>query len=425
MVKKKFLKENIKKYFKHLEKKQTKFIPGKSKIPVAFPPYNADEIWEALDSMLNFETTMGNKVRKFEKEFAKYVGVKYAIMVNSGSSANLLALSILANPLLGNKRIKNNEEIITPAVTWPTTVHPISTVGAIPKFVDVTLDDFTIDINEIEKSITKKTRGIMLVHLIGNPCNMQKIKKIVKKHNLWLIEDACEAHGAKYHQKHVGSFGDLSTFSFFASHHITTMEGGMVLTSNKTLYELGKSLRTFGWVRDLDSRKTLWKKYQKIDPRFLFVNMGYNFRPTELQGAFGIHQIKKLDNLIKIRIKNAVFWNDKLSPYDEFLILPKLKTHYKKSFLFYPLTVIKNNYFSKQELVNHLEKAGIETRPVMAGNILEQPVSKMIKFRKNSNLKNAQYIMRNSFLIGNHHRIKESEREFIANTIINFINKKT
>ena len=425
MVKKKLLKENIKKYFKHLEIKQRKFIPGKSKITVAFPPYNGDEVWEALDSMLNFQTTMGNKVRKFEKEFAKYVGAKYAIMVNSGSSANLLALSILTNPLLGNKRIKNNEEIITPAVTWPTTVYPISSAGAIPKFVDVTLDDFTISVNEIEKAITKKTCGIMLVHLIGNPCDMQKIKKIAKKHDLWLIEDACEAHGAKFHKKHVGSFGDLSTFSFFASHHITTMEGGMVVTNNKKLYELGKSLRSFGWIRDQSSKKALEKKYKKIDPRFLFVNVGYNLRPTELQGAFGIHQIKKLENLVKIRIDNAIFWNKKLSSCEKFLILPKLKKHYRKSFLFYPLTVIENIYFSKQELVDHLEKTGIETRPVMTGNILEQPVTKIIKFRKNSKFTNAEYIMKNSFLLGNHHLIGKSAREFMANTIINFINKKT
>ena len=425
MVKKKLLKENIKKYFRHLEIKQRKFIPGKSKITVAFPPYNGDEVWEALDSMLNFQTTMGNKVRKFEKEFARYVGTKYAIMVNSGSSANLLALSILTNPLLGNKRIKNNEEIITPAVTWPTTVYPISNVGAIPKFVDVTLDDFTINVNEIEKAITKKTCGIMLVHLIGNPCDMQKIKKIAKKHDLWLIEDACEAHGAKFHKKHVGSFGDLSTFSFFASHHITTMEGGMVVTNNKTLYELGKSLRSFGWIRDQSSKKALEKKYKKIDPRFLFVNVGYNLRPTELQGAFGIHQIKKLENLVKIRIDNAIFWNKKLSSCEKFLILPKLKEHYRKSFLFYPLTVIENTYFSKQELVAHLEKAGIEPRPVMTGNILEQPVTKIIKFRKNSKFTNAEYIMKNSFLLGNHHLIGKSAREYIANTITNFINKKT
>ena len=425
MAKNKLTKKIIKNHFLDLEKNQRKFVPGKSRIPLAFPPYGANEVYEALDSMMKLKTTMGDKVRKFESEFARYIGTKHSIMVNSGSSANLRALSIQTNPLLRNKRIKTGDEVITPAVTWPTTVYPISNVGAIPKFVDVNLDDFSINVNEIEDAITKKTKAVMLVHLLGNPCDMRRIKKIVKQHNLWLIEDACEAHGAKYHQKHVGSFGDLSTFSFFASHHITTMEGGMVLTSNKTLYELGKSLRTFGWVRDLDSRKTLWKKYQKIDPRFLFVNMGYNFRPTELQGAFGIHQIKKLDNLIKIRIKNAIFWNNKLSSCDEFLILPKLKPHYKKSFLFYPLTVIKNNYFSKQELVNHLEKAGIETRPVMAGNILEQPVSKMFKFRKNSKLKNAQYIMKHSFLIGNHHRIKEPQREFIANTIINFINKKT
>ena len=215
--------------------------------------------------------------------------------------------------------------------------------------------------------------------------------------------------------------GGTGTLARDIKDYIDTLDS----TNNKILSELGKSLRTFGWVRDLSSRKTLWKKYQKIDPRFLFVNTGYNFRPTELQGAFGIHQIKKLENLVKIRIKNATFWNEKLSPYEEFLILPKLKKHYRKSFLFYPLTVIKNNYFSKQELVNHLEKAGIETRPVMAGNILEQPVSKIIKFKKNSKLKNAQYVMRHSFLIGNHHRIKEPEREFIANTIIDFINKKT
>jgi len=250
-------KKILRQHFENIREDQAKFFPKSPKIPLAIPPYGWEEIDESLDSLLNMKTTMGEKVKLFEKKFAEYLGVKYALMVNSGSSANLLALSILTNPLLGNKRIKNNEEIITPAVTWPTTVYPISNVGAIPKFVDVTLDDFTIDVNEIEKAITKKTCGIMLVHLIGNPCDMQKIKKIAKKHDLWLIEDACEAHGAKYYKKHVGSFGDLSTFSFFASYHITTMEGGMVLTSNKILYELGKSLRTVGWIRDLSSRKTL------------------------------------------------------------------------------------------------------------------------------------------------------------------------
>ncbi len=230
-------KKNIRNHFIDLEKNQRKFVPGKSKIPLAFPPYNAEEVCEALDSMVNLQTTMGKKVRKFESEFGKYVGTKYSIMVNSGSSANLLALSILTNPHLGNKRIKNNDEIITPAVTWPTTVYPISNVGAIPKFVDVNLDDFSINVDEIENAITKKTKAVMLVHLLGNPCDMKKIKKIVKKHDLWLIEDACEAHGTKYYKKHVGSFGDLSTFSFFASHHITTMEGGMVLTSKRYFLE--------------------------------------------------------------------------------------------------------------------------------------------------------------------------------------------
>ena len=171
-------KKIIRDYFIHLEKNQKKFIPRKSKIPLAFPPYDAKEVCEALDSMLKLKTTMGNKVRKFESSFAKYTGTKYGIMVNSGSSANLLALSILTNPLLRNKRIKTGDEIITPAVTWPTTVYPISNVGAIPKFVDVNLDDFSINVDEIENSITKKTKAVMLVHLLGNPCDMRKIKKL-------------------------------------------------------------------------------------------------------------------------------------------------------------------------------------------------------------------------------------------------------
>ena len=196
----KLAKKIIRGHFMDLEKNQRKFVPRKSKIPLAFPPYGAEEVCEALDSMINLKTTMGKKVRKFEREFGKYVGTKHSIMVNSGSSANLLALSILTNPHLGNKRIKNNDEIITPAVTWPTTVYPISNVGAIPKFVDVNLDDFSINAEEIENAITKKTKAVMLVHLLGNPCDMKKIKKIVKKHDLWLIEDACEAHGAKYYK---------------------------------------------------------------------------------------------------------------------------------------------------------------------------------------------------------------------------------
>jgi len=370
---------------------------------------------------MKMETTSGEKVKKFEKKFSKYIGTKHGTMVNSGSSANLLALSILSNPLLKN-RIKPGDEIITPAVTWATTVYPISNINAIPRLVDVKLDDYTIDPVSIENAINKKTKAIMIVHLLGNPCDMNKIVKIAKKHNLWLIEDACEAHGAKFNGKHVGTFGDLATFSFFASHHITTMEGGMLTTNNKILHEFAKSMRTFGWSRELSSKKQLEKEFSNIDSRFLFVNTGFNFRPTELQGAFGIHQIDELEKLVKIRIKNADYWNKRLDKFSN-LLLTKSEKDRRKSYLFYPITVKKNKFFKKQDLVNELEKNGIETRPVMAGNISKQPVAKILKFKKSQSLKNSDYIHTNSFVIGNHHEIDEPKREFIADVIINFIIK--
>lgn len=409
----------IKKHFQKINSQETKFVPGKSSIPLAIPPYGEKEVMESLESLLTMKTTSGEKVSKFEKKFANYVGIRHATMVNSGSSANLLALSILSHPSLKN-HISSGDEIITPAVTWATTVYPICNVGAIPKFVDVKMNDYTIDPIEIERAITSKTKALMVVHLLGNPCAMKEISKIAKQHNLWLIEDSCEAHGAKYYGKHVGTFGDLSTFSFFASHHITTMEGGMVVTNNKKLYEIAKSMKAFGWSRELDSRKKLEKKFSNIDSRFLFVNTGYNFRPTELQGAFGIHQIDKLESLVKLRIKNAKYWNRKLKPYSSLLITPEEKL-IRRSYLFYPITVLKNQFFTKEKLVNELERNGIETRPIMAGNIIKQPVTKYIKFKKAKNLKNSNLIHENSFLIGNHHGIKEKEREFIANVIIDFI----
>lgn len=418
------LKKFIEKYYSEYNKPK-KFVAGKTKIPLAVPPFETEEIAEALESLLSKQTTMSKKVEKFEINFSKYIGNSYSLMVNSGSSANLLALSILTNPQLGKKRIQAGDEVITPAVTWATTVYPITNVGAIPNFVDVKLEDYNIDVDKIESAITKKTKALMIVHLLGCPCNIIKIKKIVKKHNLWLIEDSCEAHGARYNKKHVGTFGDLSTFSFFASHHITTMEGGMVSTNDKILYEIGKSMRTFGWIRNLSNTKQIEKNHPQIDPRFLFFNLGYNFRPTELQGAFGIHQLRKLEKLVNIRIYNAKYWNIRLSVIKKYIILPELKNHIKNSFLFYPLTVIKNEYFTKNDLVNHLEKNGIETRPVMTGNMVEQPVTRFFKFKVSGKLVNAEYIMRNSFVIGNHHEIDVNKRKFIADTIIKFVQERS
>jgi CDP-4-dehydro-6-deoxyglucose reductase, E1 len=419
------LKTGIKNYFEKMEKDKDSFISGKSKIPLAIPPYDWKEVWDSLDSLLSMKTTMDKKVKRFEQLFAKYIGVKYAIMVNSGSSANLLALSILSNPVLGEKGIKKGDEIITPAVTWATTVYPITNVGAIPVFVDVSADDYNIDPEKIEKAISKKTKAIMNVHLLGNPCKMDKIKKIVKDNNLLLIEDACEAHGAEFRGKKVGSFGDLATFSFFASHHITTMEGGMIVTNNKMLYELGKSMRTFGWVRDLENKNDIIKKFPNIDQRFLFLHSGFNLRPTELQGAFGINQMKKINSLVNIRIQNSKYWNKRLKPFSEFLKIQEFKKFSKTSHLFYPIYVIENDFFTKNELVNYLEKKHIETRPTMTGNFVKQPVIKQLKYKTSGNLDNANNIMKNSFVLGNHHGIDKIRRKYVADTIIGFLIKKS
>lgn len=417
-------KKIVREFFIKRNETEKKFIPGKSKVPLAVPPYDWKEVCEAIDSLFSTQTTMGTKVKMFEELFARYIGVKHAIMVNSGSSANLLALSILTNSALGNERIKKGDEVITPSTTWVTTVYPIVNVGAKPVFVDSELGTYNIDPEKIEKAITKKTKAIMPVHLLGYPCDMDKINKIAKKHDLIIIEDSCESHGAEYHGKKVGSFGDVSTFSFFASHHITTMEGGMLLTNNTKFYELGKALRTFGWSRDLSNKESIAKQHPEIDPRYLFVNMGYNIRPTEIQGAFGIHQIKKLDSLVKIRIDNAHYLNKKLEPYSNYLILPPIKKGYKDSYLVYPITVTENKYFSKNELVSVLEKSGIETRPVVAGNIVQQPVIDYLPHKIVGKLKISEYVMKNSFVVGIHQNIDRVRREYMADTIIGFLDRK-
>lgn len=401
-------------------KQREDFISGVTKIPLSVPSYDWEEAAEAYDSILTTWVTMGKKVKQFETMFADYVGVNHAIMVNSGSSANLLALSILTNPITKN-RIKLGDEIITPAVTWATTVYPILNCGAIPVLVDVDLDTFNINTQEIKKALSSKTRAIMPVHLLGNPCDMKEIMKIAEANNLFVIEDCCEAHGAEYGRQKVGSFGDLATFSFFFSHHISTIEGGMVLTNNEELAELAKALRVFGWIRDLRDKDKIARRYSGIDERFLFTNIGYNLRPTEIQGAFGIHQIKKLEQFIDIRRENAKYWTDNLSKYSEYFWLPKEKEGTRHVWFGYPITVKPNAPFTRKELTHFLEGKGIETRPIMSGNIDEQPAMKLFNYRRVGELKNSKLIMRNSFFFGNHQGIRQKERGAIVEYISDFI----
>jgi CDP-6-deoxy-D-xylo-4-hexulose-3-dehydrase len=416
------IKENItelvRQYFAIQQKKP--FVSGETKISLITPSYGHEEVNEAIDSLLTTRVTMGEKVKHFERLFADYIGVKHAVMVNSGSSANLLALSILTNHRIKNP-INAGDEVITPAVTWSTTVFPIINCGAVPVLVDIDPDNFNISLDGIKKAITGRSRAIMPVHLLGNPCQIDGLMKIAKEHNLFVIEDCCEAHGAEFHGQKVGSFGDISTFSFFFAHHITTIEGGMVITNNGQYAELARALRVFGWIRDLKDRDKIALKYHEIDPRFLFINIGYNFRPTDLQGGFGIHQITKLEQFIEIRRENAMFWQDKLKKYSKYFTLHEEKAGTRHVWYGYPVIVNAEAGFTCKELVAFLEKNGVETRPIMAGNITTQPAMKLAKYRKIGTLPNSRFIDHNAFFFGNHHGIGKKEREAIVSYFDEFM----
>ena len=398
---------------------------GKMRVPLSVPSYGWDEVAEALDSLLSTDVTMGQKVMQFEEMFAEYLGVKHAIMVNSGSSANLIAFSILTNPVL-DRRIMPGDEVIVPAVTWSTSVFPIAQVGAKPVLVDVTLDDYNIDVDELEGALSEKTRAIMPVHLLGNPCKMDRIMDIAARNNLYVIEDACEAHGAEYQGKKVSTFGDLGTFSFFFSHHISTIEGGMIVTNNDRFAELAKTLRAHGWIRELNNRKEIAKRYPLTDERFLFINLGYNLRPTEIQGAFGIHQINKLEAFIKIRRENAQYWSDRLAKYANvfYLPAPQEPSGSRRVWFGYPVTVRPGAPFSRKELMAFLESKGIATRPITAGDLEEQPALQLIDHRVCGKLPIARMIMRQSFFWGNHPHIGQKERTFVADCVEEFLKEK-
>lgn len=409
------------KEYMQLDKKD--FVPGKDKIPLSVPSFGWEEISEAIDSMLDTKVTMGEKVARFEEMFARYIGVKHAVMVNSGSSANLVALSILRNPSKED-HLQQRDLVITPALNWSTTVFSIIATGCVPLLVDVDIDRFTMSLDSVRKAEREGPRAVVAVHLLGNPCNMEQIFESGKEKDLFIVEDACEAVGAEINGRKVGSFGDLSTFSFFFSHHISTVEGGMLLTNNEEDANLARSMRAHGWIRERSDRREIMAKHDKIDPRFLFINLGYNLRPTEIQGAFGIHQMDKLEELLRVRRDNAEYWSKRLQPYSKYLAWPTDTNGLRSSWFGFPITVKRNTLFSRDELMRYLEEQGIETRPLMGGNMAEQPALKLFEFRTIDSLKNAQKIMRNSFFFGNHQGISQNERHYIGDCLETFLLKR-
>lgn len=396
------------------------FVPGESTIRLSRPTFAEDEVLEAIESLLSSFVTMGEKVERFEDNWSEYLGSEYAHMVNSGSSANLLAFKALEGDI-----IEPGDEVIVPAVAWSTSLFPILDIGATPVLVDVNPDSYTIDVDAFEDAVTEKTSAAIFVHLLGNPCDMNPLLDVCEENDITVIEDCCEAHGAAYDGQKVGTFGELGTFSFFFSHHISTIEGGVVVTDDEGQSERVRMARAHGWIRELDDSEAVAEQYPDIDRRFLFANHGYNLRPTDIQGGFGLHQLPKLDGFVTERRSNAKVLTNRLDKYEDYFRFFEEKENAYCSWFAFPFQVRDEAPFSRDEFQQHLEDNNIETRPILAGNLANQPVLEHVDHRIAGSLTGAQKIHENGLFIGNHHRLTDEKLEFIASTVENFADSKT
>ena len=360
--------------------------------------------------------TMGPKVKEFEMKFAEYFNSKYALMVNSGSTANLLMVASLVLSKKHNLRL--DDEVIVPSVSWSTTYYPLSQYGLKLKFVDVDLETLNIDINQLEKAITDKTRAIMAVNLLGNPCNFNEIKELCLKNDLLLIEDNCESLGAKYNNVYTGTLGNMGSFSFFFSHHMQTMEGGMILTNDQSLFQIATSLRAHGWIRDLPAENLILNKSgNEFEDSFKFVLPGYGVRPLEMSGAIGIEQLKKIDRFINQRKANAELFK-KLFLNEENSIIQK-EVHESSWFGF---SIILNNKMINQRdnFIRSLQENMIESRPIVAGDFTKNPVINYLDHSISGNLENSELIDKNGFFVGNDHRDLTNEINHLYEVYKNF-----
>ena len=396
--------------------------PSKDRITVGFPCFDHREISRAVSCLLDLRLSQGPKVKEFEEKFSSYIGTKYGVAVNSGSSANLIAIAALIKAGL----VKKGSEVIIPATTFTTVVSPIIQNGLIPVFVDVDRDSYNINCDEIEKAINPNTGLIMPVHTLGLPADMESIMKIADKHNIPVFEDCCEAHGASINGKKVGSFGIISAYSFFVAHNMTTGEGGMVMTSDDKLNDLLFQLREFGRLKKYkEGEKRFYYTNGELvnfDERYAFEVIGYNLRMTDVCASIGVPQLNKLDDLNEQRTKITEFYTKDLSKHSEFLQLPITPKNYYHSVYGYPITIKENELFDRKELVNYLEDHRIDTRAILAGNLAIQPAYRDENIKIVGDLKNSNYITNNSFFIGCHSFINEHCRHYVTKTFDNFFN---
>jgi CDP-6-deoxy-D-xylo-4-hexulose-3-dehydrase len=377
------------------------------RIPLAASPFTVQDIENCLDSLLSLKLTMGDKVRAFEERWAKYLGSKHCVMTSSGSSANLLALSAFS-PIRG--------EIITSPLTFPTSVYPIAQIHCKPVFVDVEEDTLDLDPQLVEKAVTDKTVAILPVHFMGMPCAMKHIMEIARASDLYVIEDVSEAHGAKVNGKCAGTFGTEGTFSFFFSHHVSTIEGGAIVTDRDDVADSLRVLRSYGWVRGLkkETAESFKRIYRDIDPRHLYLDVGYNAKPTELNAALGIGQIERMENLIAQKQRIAKYLTDGLSALSGDVLLPIAEKDQRSNvYLGYPVIAKPGAPFDKFNMMNFLETHGIETRQLEAGDVTQQPSCSRYDYEIRGSLKNTRNAMRGGLFFGLGPQLSHSDQDYV------------
>lgn len=440
MTQEEILKQEIldktKEYYELVHKKdKTKiFEATKSKINYAGRVFDEKELVNLVDSSLDFWLTYGNYSKKFEKDLAEYLKIKWAFLVNSGSSANLLAFYTLTSPLLKEKQIKRGDEVITVAAGFPTTVAPIVQYGAIPVFVDTELTHFNIDITQLEKALSNKTKAIMLAHTLGNPFDLKAVKDFCDKHNLWLIEDNCDALGSTYDGKKTGTWGDIGTSSFYPPHHITMGEGGATYTNNPLLKKIMLSLRDWGrdcWCEsgvDNTCKSRFTQSFGNLpkgyDHKYVYSHFGFNLKATDMQAAIGVAQLEKLPYFTEKRIENFNKLYNELKDLEEFTFV-KAQTNSNPSWFGFMLTLNNNTKFTRNDIVQYLENNNIQTRNLFAGNMLKHPMfnnlQKDVDYRVIGNLQNTDKIMNDSFWIGVYPNMSNEMIEYMIKKIKEYL----
>ena len=402
------------------------FIPGETPIPYAGRVFDDDELACLVEAGLDFWLTSGRFADRFEHDFARFCGIRYAMLVNSGSSANLAALSCLTSPKLGERQLRPGDEVITLATGFPTTVNPIVQNQLVPVFVDVDLSTYNLDVTQLEAAYSERTRAIMVAHTLGNPFDLDAVTSFAKRRNLWLIEDCCDAVGATYKGKTVGTFGDLSTVSFYPAHHITMGEGGCVLTDNTILKTLVESFRDWGrdcWC-DPGKEDTCGKRFgwqigdlpEGYDHKYIYTHIGYNLKLTDMQAAVGVAQLQKLPAFIAARRQNFADLYEGLKDLEEFFVLPKATEGSEPSWFGFPLAIRKGAPFTRRGVTQQLEARRISTRLLFGGNLVRQPAYLNVPHRTVGKLPNADFVMENVFWIGVYPGLGRQAIEFILET---------